>query len=455
MTARLVAGPGVAVPAALAAIALAVVSWQAPLAALGAAGAAALVAVTLARADLLLLVLTAALPWEGLLAFPTETVTVVKLLGLLLFVAFVVRAAGQKETLRFPSTLLPVIALGILVGLSLVFSPDPAEGVAKTLRYLLFIMFFFLIVQLVRDRRAVLRAMRVITVSATVAAVVALVDWLQGEAGTRAGGPISDPNDFAYLLASVLPLAAFLFAQERGRRWLWGLSAIMLTGGMLATLSRGAIVGVAALAVWAIATRRIPLGGLTAGLATTGVAVLIVFAFFGPLIEERIAAKGRVASANVESRQVYWKSALGMAAERPLTGVGPDRFGDESDDSLPAGPAQAGGAGDQELVVHNSYLEILAENGVLAMIAFVAFLGGTWRLLGRARRISEAEVDVEGSRLATALQATLIVAIVSGMFLSEQLTVPFWLIGALATAVGGSELLARRPVLPSRHLVTR
>ena len=35
------------------------------------------------------------------------------------------------------------------------------------------------------------------------------------------------------------------------------------------------------------------------------------------------------------------------------------------------------------------------------------------------------------------MQASLLVAIVAGAFLSEQFTTPFWMIGALATVVAG------------------
>jgi hypothetical protein len=41
------------------------------------------------------------------------------------------------------------------------------------------------------------------------------------------------------------------------------------------------------------------------------------------------------------------------------------------------------------------------------------------------------------------MQASLIVAIVAGAFLSEQLTTPFWLIGALAAVVGTVPQAAR------------
>jgi hypothetical protein len=57
-------------------------------------------------------------------------------------------------------------------------------------------------------------------------------------------------------------------------------------------------------------------------------------------------------------------------------------------------------------------------------------------MLQRAYRRSRDLGDRDGARLATAIQASLLIAIVSGSFLSEQLTVPFWLFGALAVSVG-------------------
>ena len=99
--------------------------------------------------------------------------------------------------------------------------------------------------------------------------------------------------------------------------------------------------------------------------------------------------------------------------------------------------------------MHNSYLEILAENGLIAMLAFVAFLAGTWRMLGRARDAAVAAGTSTAGARRPRMQATMVPAIVSAAFLSEQLTTPFWLIGALATVVA-------RPIdsgeSPPRHV---
>ena len=91
----------------------------------------------------------------------------------------------------------------------------------------------------------------------------------------------------------------------------------------------------------------------------------------------------------------------------------------------------------EDPVVHNSYLHVLAETGLLGLVGFVGFLASSWRLLARGRRRAIGIGDRDGQRLATAMQASLIVAVVAGAFLSEQFTTPFWMIGALATVVAG------------------
>jgi putative inorganic carbon (HCO3(-)) transporter len=446
MTARLLDGRGVAVPAALIAAVLAYGAALSPLFALAALGAVVLLVLVLVWAEAVLLLLVAVLPWEDLLAYPTETISAVKILGLLLAGAWTIRALGRHSEVRLPPTLVPVAIFGLLVGASLVLSPDPVAGLDKTLRYVLFIVFFFLVVQLTGDRASVRRILRVLTLAASGAAAWALVAFLGGELD-RAAGPIQDPNDFAYLMATVLPLAAFLFAEEPRRRVLWGACLALMLGATLATLSRGALVGLAALLVWALASRRVAIVGVLGGLVTLGAVVLVALFFWSPLIEERVAQKGRIAEQNTASRLAFWDAASRMAYDHPIVGVGPARYGEETDTYLLANPS-----GLEDPVVHNSYLEIAAEDGIPALLAFLVYLAGSWMLLARAGRRSETAGDREGVRLATALQAAFVVAVVSAAFLSQQLALPLWLVGALAVAIASDRVVSSRDPRPSRSL---
>jgi putative inorganic carbon (HCO3(-)) transporter len=408
-----------------------------PFLALALVGVALLLLAMLVRAEAVLLVLVAALPWEDLLAYPTETYSAVKILGILLFGAWLVRALVRAEPVRMSPALGWAALLGFAVGLSLLLCPNPAEGIFDAMRYALFIVFFFLVLQLTHSARDVRRILRVFVLSSTLAAGWGLYGFIFTGL-SRAAGPIGDANDFAYLMTCVLPLAAYLMSRERSRRVLWGLCCVLLLGATLATLSRGALVGLGALVPWAIVTRRIPLRGLVLGVAALLSVAALGFLAWAPLLNHRLEAKGNVSAQNVTSRQALWSAALRMAEDRPLTGVGPSRFGIEAPGYVRNNPVVL-----EKPVVHNSYLQVLAEIGLLGLLTFVGFLVSSWRLLGRSRRQAEAEDDIDGRRLATAMQASLIVAIVAGAFLSEQLTTPFWLIGALAAVVGTVPQAAR------------
>ena len=215
--------------------------------------------------------------------------------------------------------------------------------------------------------------------------------------------------------------------EDRERRWLWIACIPPIVAATLATLSRGALVGLGALLVWGVATRRIRLGWLIGAGFTLAAIVAVGVLLWGSLIEERVEQKQNVANENLQSREALWRGAVLMAMDNPVTGVGPNRYGPESVEYVRDNPVVI-----EEPVAHSAYLEILAENGPFALAAFLAFLGGSWMTLARQRRASQRARDPGGSRLATALQASLLVAIVGALFLSEQLTIPFWLIGAFA-----------------------
>jgi O-antigen ligase len=388
-------------------------------------------ACVLARADLVLLVMIAALPWEAKLHYPSASLSAVKGIGAAVMLAYVIRVAANRRTrVHLPGLLGVVALLAVWITISMIASVDPSECLEKLVRWMLFFAFFFLVVQLVDTRREIRRAMRWFATSVTIAAVYALWGFLIGHNGTRVAGPLEDPNDFAYLLACSLPLVGYLISADRLRRWLWGLAFVLIAIAMLATFSRGALVGIGVLLAWGIFTRRVPLWTLASGLAAVAVVAALAFTVWHPLLEKALHQKSHVAQSNVESRNAFWAAAIKLAERRPLTGVGPGRFPKEALPLLRNNPEDL-----EKPVTHNSYLEILSENGVPALALFLAYLVGAWNLLARVQRIAREREDVDARRLATALQSALLIAIVSATFLSEELTSPFWLIGGLAAVL--------------------
>lgn len=431
-------GLGPAVLAALLAAVVAVASVYAPLLALGAAAGLAVLALVVADARILLLLLVAAFPWDDALPYPTETVSVIKLLGALLLVGYLLRALGRAEPVLLPPTLLPIVLFTILMLFSLLLSEDIATGLSKTLRYLLFATFFFLFCQLVRTRGMLLWVLRVLTISTTAAALVGLLAFLAGRV-TRASGPIGEANDFAYLIATVIPLAAYLARFDGVRRGFWWACVMILFATVLATLSRGAIVGLLAVVLWTVGTGRVRAGGVFAGAVVVIGIIVVALTFWRPLIDERLTEKGVIASENVNSRQALWNGALRMTADHALLGVGTGQYGVRASEYVRGEPLRI-----REPVAHNSFLEIMAEDGIPALIVFFAYLVGSWLLLRNAGRAARIDGDLEGVRLATATQASFVVAVVSANFLSVQITAPLWLVGALAVAIAGPTAAGRR-----------
>jgi O-antigen ligase len=429
LVAWLLGGRGLVLTAGVLGAAIGLLSARDPVLALAALTAAVLGLLVLVATEAVLLVLLAVLPWEAVLHYPTPTVSAVKVLGALLMASFLIKVLAQRQPLRVPQISYAVGAFVLLVTVSLIFSADPGGGGGTLLRYYLFAGFFFLMIQLVHDTAGVMRVLRVISLSVAAAAIWGLVLFFQGSTA-RVAGPISDPNDFAYLMATVLPLVVYLIVGDRRWRPVWAACFPVILAAMLATLSRGGVVAIGALLVWALLTGRIRVGGL---LMSTTALVVVVGAgllLWSPVINERLQEKGKIAGQNVASRDALWRGAIAMSMDHPLIGVGPGRFGVESANYVRDNPIVL-----QDPVTHNSYLQILAESGPAALAAFLAFLAASWVSVSRSYRRCKTSENQAGMRLATAVQAALLVAIVGAFFVSEQLASPFWLLGALAAIV--------------------
>jgi O-antigen ligase len=417
--------PAVAVAGLLGAATAAALAAYAPLAALVAAVLTAFAVLVITRADVVLLLLVAALPWEDLLAFPTETITVVKILGVLLAAAWLVRALGAGRPLRGSPSLAAAAVFLALVLVSLAASPDPGVGVSMVIRYCLWLAFVFLMLQVVDEIPDVLRVVMVFVASAAAAAGYALVEFLL-HGVPRASGPIEEPNVFAALLVPALVFGGYLALNAPRRRLLWALSFIVILAAIFATLSRAALVGLAALALWAL-FGRVRVKGLFAAAAAVGLVLALAFTLLPSVLDERLTAKSKIADKNAAARLAYWSAAGRMAADHPLLGVGPVRFRDETGTYLFNNPVPL-----DRPVVHNTYLEILAENGAFALAAFLAILGLAWRDLRIARRGARARQLQEILPLTTAVQGALIAMIAVGLFGSDQASPAPWLLVAIA-----------------------
>jgi putative inorganic carbon (HCO3(-)) transporter len=282
----------------------------------------------------------------------------------------------------------------------------------------------------------------------------------------RGPGFLSDPNDFAQFLLIALPLVFIAWEKRRGfaNSLIVCIPAALMLWAVYLTHSRGALIGLAILALMA-ARRRL---GIKAS------AILTVAFILGMLALDFTGGRG-ISTVEGADRMEAWVSGLEMFKSAPLFGIGFGGFTNFND-----------------ITAHNSFVLCLAELGLLGSTIWVGLLVTTtlslnniikaqrtrtgktlrkiekseelapsfsfapafWESLtatsieNNASTISEVEIKSEHKSLVpeywpVAIRLSLIGFMVTSWFLSRSYQTPLYLILGLATAV----IVLQRPAV--------
>ena len=247
----------------------------------------------------------------------------------------------------------------------------------------------------------------------------------------RIAGTVGDPNVLAALLVAGLVLALALAAtsQHAAATRAFALGAVLLlTAGIALTGSRGGLVALAAALLGAFVLsppRRRAMAGATA-LVLAG-AVTLYYTALAPQ-----GAQERLTTADGGSgRTDIWKVGWRMVEANPIIGVGAANFQVASIHYLLAEPGAIESDSyivDQPSVAHNTYLEVLAEFGVIGLTLFALVLIGSIACAARAARIfaRSGERDMEILSIGFALAVVSVLA--ADFFISEQFNKHLWLL---------------------------
>jgi O-antigen ligase len=211
----------------------------------------------------------------------------------------------------------------------------------------------------------------------------AQVDVGGGVTGRAVGG-IRDPNYYAaYLVLAGTPLLALVIA----RRTRWRAVAALAVGftglGVVLSLSRGGLLAAAfavTVVVLAWSRTRLLSGAVIAVLIATAALNVnpLLNSGTSEVISDRLATIGT--SSQNDKRSLIWREALDVTIARPL-GIGALQFSTVAERR---GLTQRG----QPLEnVHNTYLNIAVELGVLGLVCYLLWLVRTaWDLVVEFRR---------------------------------------------------------------------
>jgi putative inorganic carbon (HCO3(-)) transporter len=365
----------------------------------------------------------------------------IKLLGVVTVAAWLLDWAVLRRRIVWVPHLWILALLVLWTVPSALLSHHVRESFATAFRYAMFAALFFLVVQYVTDHERLDRFVDTTLVAATAASGVGLYLFAVDQAQGSASGPLAH-NDFAFVLAPVLPLAVWR-ARHPQRPWVRTagiLMAAVIGVTVVATLSRGALVALAVAAVWLAVVRR----GDTLRVARRPAAIVFIIsiaiaavaaAFASGVADRALERKSNVAEKNTDSRIYYWELAGRELAASPLFGIGPGNYEERFTEF---GDVYDWSKGVQ--TTHNTYLNVAAELGMGGLVLVAAYLVVSWRFLRLRGRAGSAEDEFQ-----TALAFAFIVVVVAAAFLTEQYQPPLWVIPALAVAspVGRAALAGR------------
>ena len=180
------------------------------------------------------------------------------------------------------------------------------------------------------------------------------------------------PNSLAgFLVMLIPPSVVLLVSAKRGaRRLLLGGSLAMLLLALFFTFSKGGwLAGGVVLLVFIISRGRVwlarrwrPMLGVALGI---GILLAAALASFPRLREHVTATSGRLGP-SAAVRLQYWAAGVEMWRSHPVVGVGPGNFKNHYTRHMLV-------TAEETTHAHNDYVELLAECGPLAAVAYVAF----------------------------------------------------------------------------------
>ena len=239
--------------------------------------------------------------------------------------------------------------------------------------------------------------------------------------GGKAGGAfLGDENDFALAMNMMIPFAFFMFLGIRNIIKKFGILIILitLTIAVIASMSRGGWVGLVVTIIFCVfKSKRV----FTSLLMTAILAVAIV-SFAPPKYWAEIETITDTHEETAASRINYWKAAMRMFRDYPITGVGANNGGIR----MPAYLTGNNIVTEWGRAFHGTLPHVLAELGSLGLICYLLMLFSAFKYLSRLSRRKSDDPDDNAAVLANAIMVSIISYLTTATFLSTPYYPHLW-----------------------------
>jgi O-antigen ligase len=288
---------------------------------------------------------------------------------------------------RIEANLLLLFVAVLVVGIPFSAWPGGSWGVfnESVIKTLLFVL---LMTNVIVSRSQLRTLVRVIVICATIITLVALSHYFTGmfdQWGRLIGygeKEYANPNDLALGLLIIIPLAFLLLLEAKAifLRCVYAGVIVLMSLAILASMSRTGMVGLAFLGTaWLLTmARKTPkkaILGMVMMIAVVATSVAMIPALadrFGSIFDEDKDDLGSRAA-----RLEHMWDGLVIMAENPILGVGMGQ-------TPGAVYARHGSSGPHWEQIHNVYIQVGAEGGIIAFTLFIAMMISQTSRLKRA-----------------------------------------------------------------------
>lgn len=352
-------------------------------------------------------------------------------------------AAGERERPRLLTTPTDYLMLAFLawITLSLLWAVDVSAAAGDLWRWWSLALLFFICKDEVARRGAGTTllaalywgAVASVLIGALLPGIVPILDRGAFVEGRLRGG-IGDPNFTAAFTLMGLALAGVLIARQRNPvlKLCYALGVPILAFGLVATQSRGGLIGAAVVAVVAFLVLKEQRARLLTVVALC-LSVMALYLVSVPSGWERLTRTDDGGN----GRSSLWTVAWRVAEDHPLLGVGLNNFPAVAADYTRA-PGQLTFVNlivDSPHFVHNTYLQVLTELGVVGFALFIAFVGSALLRLRRRLIAARAQRDRRAVADLSAVSIALVGLLATFTFVSGALDKRLWVLLALATVL--------------------
>jgi O-antigen ligase len=340
---------------------------------------------------------------------------------------------------RFLFTMLALLLVWTTV--SILWASDRGEAASHFVRWYTAGAAFLIVATVFSTRRLVIGACVAFVLGATLSVLVGFVPGdvairgdINEDEAARLAGSLGDPN---FLAAGVVPAIALTFGlmsttRRPGFRWALAGALVILAGGLVATGSRGGLIAIGVMAIAAVSLergRRLQLGVLVVTMvAVAGLLTAYTSSASIDRLRDFETSNGRVD---------LWGLAINMTEDNPVNGVGINNYRAEAVQYL----QEPGFLEDAEFlfasphVAHNTYLQQLAETGVVGVGLLLAVFGAAVAATGSGARAFLDRGDGDMAALGRALLVAQLGVLTTSMFMSNGPDERIWVLLALGVAL--------------------